>query len=742
MQELRENRSGGGPILLLSVACVITALVLALSVWAAYDSFRKFSTVTEQGLRLQELRGEIVLYDEVLTMSARMAAATGDPRWEQRYWEAEPKLTRSMEQARGLVPDLVTAAQTEASNDELIALEEQVLELVRESRLAEARAILDSDEYARHKSVYAAGMTELGTGLEQAAMVTAASLRERASLQVAGSLIAFLLLSGGWVFVLRVANRWRRDIAASTEQLALLNRDLDRKVSERTAELAEATERAEAANTAKSAFLANMSHELRTPMNAILGYSEILMEEAEDTDQPQLLSDLEKINDAGRHLLSLINDVLDLSKIEAGRTELFVERFDVSALIEGVVSTIRPLIEKNGNELVVPRAEGLGEMRADVTKLRQALLNLLSNASKFTEQGTVTLTVGRDDENGVFRFDVTDTGIGIPADRRDKIFEAFTQADESTTRNYGGTGLGLAISRRFCRMMGGDIAVTTEIGRGSTFSILLPITVDQQDAATAPEGDQNLSESDAPLVLVIDDDPAARDLIGRTITSNGFRVVTADGAQDGLRKARELKPMAITLDVVMPGTDGWSALTALKAEPELRDIPVMMVSMLDDNRLAHALGASEYLSKPIDREQLSRILTRYLGAGTGDKVLIVEDDRDTREMLKRLMEREGWDAVVAENGRVGLEQVAACGPALIFTDLMMPEMDGFDFVAELRSKAEWRDIPVVVVTAKDLTEDDRLRLSGHVERILEKGTGDPSELLAKLRDLAGKRKRA
>ena len=731
-----EQQSGKRPIWLLTIACVITVLVMAVSVWAAYDSYRKFSAVSEEGLRLQELRGKILRFDEALTMSARMAAATGDPRWERRYRELEPKLTQALDQAQLLLPGLKTTDKTEASNNALIELEEEALQRALSGQLASAQAILDGEEYTRHKAVYAQGMEGLGDQLEAVAVSTAQSLKQRAALQIGGSLIALPLLIVGWWLVLRIAHRWRRDIAATAKKLVDLNRDLDQKVRDRTADLAQAKDEADSANRAKSTFLANMSHELRTPMNAILGYSEMLIEEAEDSGQDESVADLQKINDAGKHLLSLINDILDLSKIEAGRMELYLETFDLPSLVRGVVSTVQPLIDKSGNELVVHCDDNLTEMHADVTKLRQALLNLLTNASKFTDRGTVTLSVGHAAEDGLVRFDISDTGIGIPPDRWDTVFKEFSQADESTTRIYGGTGLGLPISRRFCRMMGGDVTVASEPGAGSTFTILMPAHV--EPATTGEVSQEDLPQSDGPLVLVIDDDPAARELIGRIVSRDGFRVVTASGGEDGLRKARELRPLAITLDVVMPGTDGWRVLTDLKAEPGLQDIPVIMVSMLDEGRLAQALGAAEFMTKPVDRERLCGILGRYRDEKPIAPVLIVEDDPGAREMLKRLLEKEGWPTVVAENGRDGLEKVAQERPALIFSDLMMPVMDGFEFIETLRRNVEWRDIPVIVLTAKGLTDEDRQRLSGQVERVLDKGSEDPEALLARLRGLVGK----
>jgi CheY-like chemotaxis protein len=286
-------------------------------------------------------------------------------------------------------------------------------------------------------------------------------------------------------------------------------------------------------------------------------------------------------------------------------------------------------------------------------------------------------------------------------------------------------------------MMGGEITVASEAGAGSTFSIVLPAHVVDEAAASEAAEPAAMPEGEGPLVLVIDDDLTARDLIGRTLERDGFRVVAVDNGEDGLRLASELRPMAITLDVIMPGTDGWSVLSALKADPELHEIPVVMVTMLDDERLGHSLGAAEFMTKPVDRERLSQVLARYKKGDATGRILIVEDNADIREMLRRLVEKEGWEATLAENGRQGLERVAESQPALIFADLMMPVMNGFDFIDELRSVEAWKAIPVIVLTAKDLTEEDRVRLSGQVERVLDKGSQSREDLAARLRELVG-----
>jgi signal transduction histidine kinase/DNA-binding response OmpR family regulator len=505
------------------------------------------------------------------------------------------------------------------------------------------------------------------------------------------------------------------------------------------AEVKEAKETAETANQAKSRFLANMSHELRTPLNAIIGYGEMLIEDAEDQNQESFIPDLQKIHAAGKHLLTLINDILDLSKVEAGKMELYLETFDIPNMIDDMVSTIHPLAEKKANTLEVLCANDLGVMTADLTKVRQTLFNLLSNACKFTEKGTISLDVTRESEDGAdwVTLRVRDTGIGMSAEQMGKLFQAFRQVDLSTTRKFGGTGLGLLISQSFCRMMGGDITVESELGVRTTFTVRLPAEVSEQKAK--PEFVLESQSKPRPkkpnTVLVIDDDPTVHDLMKRYLSKEGFRVETALNGEEGLRLAEKIRPDFITLDVLMPRMDGWAVLAALKSDPKLTDIPVMMLTIVDDKNMGFALGASDYMTKPIDRERLAAILEKYQSTPIPRLALVVEDDIDTREMLRRLLEKEGWAVSEAENGRVALEHVAKTPPGLILLDLMMPDMDGFQFTTELRNHEAWRSIPIVVVTAKDLTVEDRLRLNGYVEKIIQKEAYSSEVLLAEVRDL-------
>ncbi len=553
----------------------------------------------------------------------------------------------------------------------------------------------------------------------------------------------------------------------SMQELTASLEDRNVELRRQSQEAEEARATAEEANLAKSRFLANMSHELRTPLNAIIGYSEMLQEEAQDLGINDFVPDLEKIYTAGKHLLVLINDILDFSKIEAGKMVLYLEEFPIAAMIDDVVSTIQPLVEQKGNRLNVRCAEDAATMYADVTKVRQVLFNLLSNAAKFTEQGTVTLEVVRTmaeslpvdhpvlaqdrDAPGaaaaraqqewlVFR--VQDTGIGMSPEQMQELFQAFKQADASTTRKYGGTGLGLAISRLFCRMMGGDIAVESVLGKGSTFTVYLPAEAPeqpvQQTALVAADAfSYHELHASNHTVLVIDDDPAARELMRRFLSQEGFTVATAADGEEGLRLARQLHPDVITLDVMMPRMDGWAVLTQLKSTPELSDIPVIIVTITDDKRLGFSLGAADYMTKPVDRQRLIGVLRRYEqeSAASLGTILVVEDDTIARELLRRTLEKEGWLVREAANGRAALEAVSQQQPDLILLDLMMPEVDGFQVVSMLRMHPTWRTIPVIVVTAKELTPDDRQWLNASVARTLQKGNYQRDDLLRDVRDL-------
>ncbi|MGV7030098.1 response regulator [Methylobacterium symbioticum] len=491
-----------------------------------------------------------------------------------------------------------------------------------------------------------------------------------------------------------------------------------------------AREAAEEANRAKSQFLANMSHELRTPLSAVIGYSEMIQEELEDLGEASLIADMRKIEANARHLLGLINDVLDLSKIEADRVEIYAEPFDVAEVVRDVAVTVEGLVAKKGNALQVTVAEEAGQAFTDVTKLRQCLINLLSNAAKFTENGRIDLAVTRED--GELRFAVSDTGIGMTPEQVERLFERFIQADASTTRRFGGTGLGLSITRAFAEMLGGRITVESQEGRGTTFTLALPATLQAPEAAVAPPVE---AVSDGCTILVIDDDAATRDLLARFLEREGFRVAVAEDGRQGLERARALRPRAILLDVTMPRMDGWAVLRALRADPDLGATPIVMVTVLDEQNLAFSLGASDYLQKPIDWLSLKAVTDRFRPNAGDGPVLVVDDDADARERLVTALSREGLPVREAAHGGLGLEAVERERPSLVLLDLMMPELDGFGFLRTLRARADWADIPVVVLTAKDVTAEDRRRLAGQADRVLAKGSVSLADLARTVREL-------
>ena len=550
-----------------------------------------------------------------------------------------------------------------------------------------------------------------------------------------------------------------------------IHRDkLEELVEKRTADLVLARDEAMQANKAKSNFLANMSHELRTPLNAIIGYSEIILEEA--VSDSELTHDVERIKSSGKHLLTLINGILDLSKIEAGKMDLYVEEFVMDHVIVDLVSTMDVLVQEYNNVMEVI-CDDEGMLFTDLTKVRQTLYNLLSNANKFTRNGKITLEVKRKLVGGgeFVYISVTDNGIGISRDRMPDLFQAFSQADLTTTKEFGGTGLGLIISRHFCNMMGGDINVESEEGKGSCFTMIFPADVTKKtsvglmavahDEKDLPPVDPEVirfaankikgrkpseRRSYVSKVLVIDDDQVSVDLMARFLAREGYRAEVALNGKEGLVKALEFKPDVITLDIMMPELDGWSVLEELKKNDETKDIPVIVLTMVDDRTRGFSLGAKEYLTKPFDRGELVGIIKNCVQGVESKTVLVVDDDKDVRAAARYALERQGWHIVEAGNGLEAIASLKQEIPQLILLDLIMPEMDGFEFLLNLRNNSEWKDVPVVVMTAKEMSLDDGQQLDECVKYVFNKGMYNFNDLFSEvnvlLRDMLRNKKSA
>ena len=558
-----------------------------------------------------------------------------------------------------------------------------------------------------------------------------------------------------------------QEIRSLNQELQELNADLDQRVKRRTEELEIVTEKAVAASRTKDKFLANMSHELRTPLNAIIGYSEMLIEDAKEEGHTELGTDLGRIHDAGQHLLTLINEILDLAKIEAGKMNLDLEEFQIDLLCHTVIETLQIAAGKNQNQLTINAPNELGTMIADQMKLRQVLMNLLSNSCKFTEEGTVHLDVSRiqDPAKGeIIQFAVHDTGIGMSPEQLERLFQAFTQADDTTSRKYGGSGLGLVISQRFAQLMGGDIQVESELGVGSTFTVWLPAEVKQKGSSlrqmtsserskltsrseekaklrqrsNTREALQEIATKNEDVVLVIDDDPTVCELMQRFLGKEGLQVLTASSGREGIEMAQKRQPTVITLDVAMPEMNGWEVLRELKDNSATKNIPVIMVTMVDDRSRGFALGATEYVNKPIDWEQLVLMLKQMMIERDTASILVVDDDMQLRKSLRSILEQEGWTVYEASHGEQALKLLTEHFPNLILLDSLMPGMDGLQFLNKLHSRMDLKHIPVVMMTGMapliQYSPEERKQLKSQVEQVLLKGSFNQEELLREVYD--------
>ena len=525
-------------------------------------------------------------------------------------------------------------------------------------------------------------------------------------------------------------HQWSRDDIALVEsvadQVALAVEN-----ARAYAELQKTAEQLKEVDRLKSQFLANMSHELRTPLNSIIGFSRVILKGIDGPLTDMQRTDLQAVYDGGQHLLGLINDILDISKIEAGRMELTFEDVDLHGIIKGVMSTAIALVKDKPIELQQSIPPDLPTIRGDARRIRQVLLNLVSNSSKFTEQGYIRVEAERHAAEVVIA--VADSGIGIPPDKIDVIFEPFTQADASTTRRVGGTGLGLSISRRLTEIHGGRIWVESTLDEGSTFYVAFPLEVPAEQAMSEVEGAEQpgTEQEDGKLVLCVDDDEGVITLFRRYLSKQGYRVVGLTDSTSTVERAAQLAPFAITLDVMMPRKDGWQVIQELKADPNTRHIPVIMCTIVGETEYGISLGAADYLIKPILEDELVAALEQLDRKEGRHLVLVVDDQKENRELLRRMVEsQEGYEVVEATGGQEAIEMVGQITPHVIILDLMMPDVDGFAVLEAVKSDKATRSIPIIVVTAKDLTQEERDILNRGVEALLQKGLFEQRELLA------------
>jgi signal transduction histidine kinase/CheY-like chemotaxis protein len=507
-------------------------------------------------------------------------------------------------------------------------------------------------------------------------------------------------------------------------------------LQERSRELADANRRIQEANRLKSQFLANMSHELRTPMNSIIGFSEILVDRLDGQIEPKHASFLRHILASGQHLLSIINDILDLSKIEAGKMEIYPERFPVRGVVESVCTVMRGMTRDHVPTFAVDMPDNLPPLEADLAKFKQVLFNLVSNAIKFSPpHAPITIVarhIGASPEDGTITVSVRDEGIGIDPKHHEVIFEEFRQVDGTARREFGGTGLGLALVKKFIELQGGYVSVQSAPGKGSIFSFTLPVRSRAAVVSRAPEAE--LPQQVTERVLVIEDDAHAYELISSALGSAGYLAIRARHGDEALKLARESRPIAVTLDLVLPGLDGWEVLKRLKADPATRDVPVVIISMIENRELGVALGADDYFVKPVDRERLlDRI--RQLTRNNRPRLLLIDDDQAVHALLDEQMARLGYTIESAFTGESGVQAAKETAPDVIILDLMMPGMSGFEVAGALKESPETANIPIVVLTSKEISADDRRELQSKVTSFVQKGKSAREQLVTEIRRL-------
>jgi signal transduction histidine kinase len=485
----------------------------------------------------------------------------------------------------------------------------------------------------------------------------------------------------------------------------------------------------EAANRLKSEFLANMSHELRTPLNAIVGYTSLILEGVYGAIPADQQGALDRVLTNSRNLLSLINNILDFSKLSAGMMPVFLEDFDAAALVKEVAQTLQCLAAQKGLALETD-APAPVPMRGDKTKVKQILINLMANAVKFTEKGSVVLRAAAAPDGSV-ELSVRDTGPGIAPEHIDYIFEKFTQVDGSATRSHGGTGLGLSITKKLCELLGGGVEAASRLGEGAVFTVRLPA------AAVPRDGDVLAPPADArrggrKVLLCVDDDPEVLRLLKDSLSGTEYDFCGATSAEEGLALARQLKPFVITLDILMPRRDGWSVLQELKKDPELRAIPVFILSILENRALGFSLGVSDYIVKPFDRQGLLEKL-RSQERLLGRSVLVVDDEPEMAELLRSGLVQEGFQVETAATGRDALARLRQARPDAVFLDLGLPDMSGFEVVEEIKKDSSLQGLRVIILTAQTLTDAENARLEARVEAVVQKWSMSLPDILRDLK---------
>ncbi len=520
--------------------------------------------------------------------------------------------------------------------------------------------------------------------------------------------------------------------------------ELERKVQERTQELAQknvllqtAMEQAQESDRLKSQFLANMSHELRTPLNAIIGFAQVLLEGIDGEINEVQRKDLTAIYHSGTHLLEMINDILDIAKVEAGRMELNLESVDLEEVIQSVMATAKALVKGKEVQLKTEVTQELPLVQADQTRLRQIILNLVSNSAKFTAKGLITVRAVRDDHK--IKVSVTDTGMGIQNRDIPKLFKEFRQLDASTTKSQGGTGLGLALVKRFVELHGGRVWVESQFGVGSTFSFTLPLPDDDKpehpvEQVKEPVGRLSSlpTKVEGLLIAVIEDDPSIISLFERYLSSEGYHVVGVSPDDHVREQIMTLRPHAILLDILMPHRDGWTILQELKASADTERIPVIICSVLPKDKKGYALGAIDYLTKPVDKGTLLKALSRL---GKIYEIAVIDDDPNAVQVVEKSLSDQKYRIHTAYDGVSGLTLIKEKRPDVVLLDLMMPGMDGFDVVEAIKADMEICHTPIVIVTAKDLTQADRARLNGKINTLIQKSMISETDLLASVAEV-------